>query len=385
MVRMIAQSRRGLSLLCVLVLLFPTGPICAARSTDMVPSRELGDITSWWLHCGEQPAAEDVEAVWSYYRKNHVDAAAGFWAAEAKIAGLGQSEISDELHLQTVAEASRANVSEARMTEAFLELTQRPAQSTGVEARKRLMAAVESGDALAKFYLGTIIARGESDDADHLKLSVRLLEQASNQGVARAYNFLALAHSRLGQNKESLAALEQGCLARDPRAMLVMANWRLTGRNVPKDVTQARKLIEQVAAFRGRGAAAEAKRQLGDFLRNGTCGVEQDERMALEWYARAAKDKNLDARFEVANARLVGRSAEFDPKGAIKELEELATLGQSSALRLLAQLKLEGILVPRDEDAATRLLKEAAAAGDKDAMTRLRWIEFAQEQIRMAD
>lgn len=157
--------------------------------------------------------------------------------------------------------------------------------------------------------------------------------------IAIANQAEALANA--GRIADAFHLLNGAEAARDPQALLVLANWRLTGVLIRRDLEEARKLFGRAADL----GHDDAERTYIAMLANGA-GAGREWSEALQCLERRAK-RHADARSELD---LVG-AMDLGPNGEPKNLAPLQRICQSPEIGIIS-----GFLTP----AECRYLIEAA-------------------------
>lgn len=120
------------------------------------------------------------------------------------------------------------------------------------------------------------------------------------------------------------------------------------------------------AAEQGHAMAAY---ELAKALDQGKGGLERDPAGSLRLLRMAAAKEHSKARHALAVALLRAPAGPADVAEAVRWLETAAADRQGDAELLLAELKLEGKAVARDETAGMQLLRRAADGGNIPAMS----------------
>jgi TPR repeat protein len=130
--------------------------------------------------------------------------------------------------------------------------------------------------------------------------------------------------------------------------------------------------VNAIEIFKPLAAQGDAKAQfrLGMLFYNGQ-GVPEDEKLAVTWLLKAAKQGNVDAMFELGNAYLVGNQApklveEPDREAAIW-FHQAARAGHMNAQYYLGLLFLAGNGVQQSRANAELWFGKAAAQGHSEA------------------
>jgi TPR repeat protein len=127
-----------------------------------------------------------------------------------------------------------------------------------------------------------------------------------------------------------------------------------------------------IEIFKPLAAQGDAKAQyrLGMMYYNGQ-GVPEDEKLAVTWLMRAAKQGNVDAMFELGNAYLVGSQSsklvEDPDREAAIWFHEAARAGNMNAQYYLGLLFLAGNGVQQSRAEAEFWFGKAAAQGHAEA------------------
>ena len=113
---------------------------------------------------------------------------------------------------------------------------------------------------------------------------------------------------------------------------------------------------------------AEAQFNLGWCYGTGT-GIQQDDKEAMKWYKKAAKQDYASAIRNIGLYYMKGDGAvEKDEKEGIKWIKKAIEKGNIRSKVILADYYLKGTGVPKDTLKFQTLLKEAAEQGDTTAI-----------------
>jgi TPR repeat protein len=223
-----------------------------------------------------------------------------------------------------------------------------------------------NGKCGALFKIGTIL----SDDAlvpGGLAEAVKWFEAAARQGDAKADLALAEIYMQ-GRVKATpdqfLRHLTHAAEAGEPRAMTLLGERLLLGDRAPKDVSKAISWLERA----GLSADTEAYKLLARHYR-GEFGTAPDLPKAAEVLTKASALPGHTTSILVGLARLnaAGVNGKPDIDTALDFYRRAAVRGDVGALTEMAKLLLTYPEKGRSDE-AVRLLKEAAARGNPDAM-----------------
>ena len=94
-------------------------------------------------------------------------------------------------------------------------------------------------------------------------------------------------------------------------------------------------------------------------------GVTANESIAFDWYGKAAKRSHLKATVDLAECYLNGHGVKTDIEVALELFSDAPERGSSDAMRRLASIFLDGVLVKKkDYDIAASFYRKAADKGD---------------------
>jgi TPR repeat protein len=99
--------------------------------------------------------------------------------------------------------------------------------------------------------------------------------------------------------------------------------------------------------------------------------VEQDFKLAVEWYRKAAEKGVAMAQKSLGVLLIQGNGAEKNLEAGLRWLRESSTKGCAAADCELGILHEDGIAVPKDRMEACRLYRRAVAGGNEEARRRL--------------
>ncbi len=158
------------------------------------------------------------------------------------------------------------------------------------------------------------------------------------------------------------------------------ASYSIGWGQIKKDEKEALKWFKNCVPALEKDAIkgnAEAQTTLSFCYHNGY-GVVKDNKLGLEWYAKAAGQGHAYAQYHFAECfrRGVGTGA-ADPKKAAEILLLPVKQGLPVACSRLAEMTFNGQGVPKDLERAVALYREAADQGDTHAMAELEKITSA--------
>lgn len=228
---------------------------------------------------------------------------------------------------RTLAESIRARQSQSNQP--------LPAQDLEREAEdvKRLLAAIERGDASAQYALGKRYEEGRGVPLD-LSEAVGLYSRAAEQG--------------------------------DIKALLALAFFHHQGVSGSYDRAEAARLY-RLAAEQGSG---EAQYLLGRSYERGW-GLTEDHTEAAKWYRLAAEQENTDAQVALGTLYGWGRGVAQSNEEGLYWYRRAAEQGHALGQHALGEMYLGGAVVEQDEAEAIRLNRLAAEQGDPYALWRL--------------
>lgn len=336
----------------------------------------------------------DLEAGWMSARKL---LAASAFAVAAFIAYADES-----LPLSKEDALERAN-----------ELTEMQQYSAAIET---LLPHSESDDADVEFTLAyaylnqAIIGKSEQavQEADILP-AIRWAERSGENGNGAALNLLYIIYGNgIGVSRDhekSLEYLHQGADLGDESALLNLAIGLYVGNGMPRDLAaackrfyalQAAEMIDAIASyyfglitFRGecgiepdekraiemiRSAAedgfVDAQKDMGKAYEYGWAG-EVNIDLALQWYEQAAKSGDSESLWRIGYAYVNGQDREPDSELAVEYFRQSANLGEVNGMVSLAVMHATGDGIEQDFAEARRLYETAAASGSSTALKNL--------------
>ncbi len=176
-----------------------------------------------------------------------------------------------------------------------------------------------------------------------------------------------------------LTMISQHAAQGDAGAQLLYGLAYLEGR-------YALKPDDRKALYWLRRAAREgqpyAQMLVGNLYAQGK-GVDQDPVSAVYWWQKAALADNPQAEFALGKAYLEGQGVGKDPTRAIHWLTQAAEQGEADARYLLGRMYYEGYNVPQDEALGKDWLAQAAAQGHSGAINLLGVAEHIAEYTTM--
>jgi localization factor PodJL len=152
----------------------------------------------------------------------------------------------------------------------------------------------------------------------------------------------------------------------DARAQYDLGVRFATGRDVPKDDTQAARWFERAAV---QGMAA-AQYNLGVMYDRGL-GLSEDPSLAFFWYQSAAEQGHARAQHNLATAYADGRGTNQDLASAARWFERAAAAGIPDSQYYLGALYERGMGVAPDLSKALGLYRLAAGQGHREAAERV--------------
>jgi TPR repeat protein len=197
--------------------------------------------------------------------------------------------------------------------------------------------------------------------------AIKWFEAAARQGDSKADLVLAEIYMQgrvTAAPHQLLAHLTRAAEAGEPRAMTLLGERLLLGDRVPKDVPRAIAWLERA----GLNADTEAYKLLARYYR-GEFGTALDLPKAADALTKASNLPGHTTSILVGLARLhaAGVSGKPDINAALSLYRRAVARGDVGSLTEMAKLLLTYSEVERSDE-AVRLLKEAAARGDPDAM-----------------
>ncbi|MGL6177033.1 MAG: tetratricopeptide repeat protein, partial [Vibrionaceae bacterium] len=117
--------------------------------------------------------------------------------------------------------------------------------------------------------------------------------------------------------------------------------------------------------------SASAQHRLGTLYANGQGGVEQDDKLAVQWYRAAAEQGHVDAQNCLGVMCASGRGTTQDEEEAVRWYRAAAALGHSEAQYNLGNMCVNGRGTRQDNEEAVSWYRKAAFLGDSDAQYNL--------------
>jgi TPR repeat protein len=162
--------------------------------------------------------------------------------------------------------------------------------------------------------------------------------------------------------------LKTAAAAGDDDAQVALAMLHLKGEELPRDVTRAKELLEQVAKNGHAGAALE----LGHLF----CGkfaadtrIEMDE--AVKWYGQAAKAGDPEAQYAIGMVYVNGDGVAKDAAEGAKWIERAAHSNHAPSQFQLGVMSCAGSGIPQDFAQAVTWYELAARLGHAPAQYNL--------------
>lgn len=153
----------------------------------------------------------------------------------------------------------------------------------------------------------------------------------------------------------------------NPHAQSQLGGYYLTGEHVEQDYDKAVKLIKKAVEKNGIGA----KYRLACCYHDGL-GVEKDMAQARYWVEESAKDGYELAQMNVGYFYLWGTDGfEENPKVAVEWFKKAAEQGESEAQLRIAECYRDGIGVEQSHEEATIWFEKAAEAGNDESQVLL--------------
>lgn len=159
--------------------------------------------------------------------------------------------------------------------------------------------------------------------------------------------------------RQTARLIVTGAREGDLEAQALLGQILLDGHGIEQDVSLALTWFG-IAAERGH---AMARNMLGRCLEHGW-GCTKDEAGAARHYAIAAEQRLDWAMYNLANLLSTGRGVERDDARALALYQSAAALGHAKSMNLVGRFHEEGLVVPRDLEAAHQWYRRSAEAGD---------------------
>lgn len=231
--------------------------------------------------------------------------------------------------------------------------------------------AAQQGHVEAMYGLGLLYANGQ-----HVRKDQRIARHWLQQAAQRNHAMARFALQDLAAAPQSRPRPVQQAQRPVPQAIPQPTS---TPRPMPQQSTvemqQSQVSLEGKSADEIRGAAeqgdAAAQMMYGAMFEDGAAGVKKDERQALRWYLKAARQGYPKAQHNLALLYEDGKGVEQDYKQAAIWYNKAAAAGFSEAQNNLAVLYILGNGVDANRDEAERLLRQAAAQGNANAKRNL--------------
>lgn len=173
---------------------------------------------------------------------------------------------------------------------------------------------------------------GDSPDIENLT-------KLANQGVPMAQYDLGVCYNNgLGVEQNPQTAAQwffKAAQQADGDAQFALGRLYLEGRGVPQTDDAARKWFE-VAAEHGHAAS---QNQMGYLYMSGSCGVEKNPMMAMQWWLESAENGFPEAMFNLALWYAKGECLEPDEQAAMEWLRKAADASFPPAVDFLKQME----------------------------------------------
>jgi TPR repeat protein len=382
------SSRRPLVHLiwAIILLNCPTHTRAEAPEQATSTAPEIGAFREWWFRCAAPPPARSVVKLREWVDAHPDDAEAVFFLALAYSYNLGGKDVrppgltNDDLSKMVQRSASLGfTPAVARYGFMLLGTPFAPPPHGGPDpgaGREALARAAEKDDPDAHMFLAAAksFEGGEAREQtpEELQESERQLRKSIGLGAVRAWGYLGLVQSELGQKQEAIESFRRGAEAGDPSAQYYLAFWIGNGQYVKANPTESFKWMKRAAE--GQQNEARAHRLLAKYYASGF-GTPVNEREATRWYASAGLLGDRASSLEVSRRLLRGIGCPTDVPRGLEVLRRLIQLKYAPAEVELAGLHTKGEFVQRDETRARELLESASARGDKSAREELDKLE----------
>ena len=189
------------------------------------------------------------------------------------------------------------------------------------------------------------------------------MRAAGLRALAAVFACLALFASAAGAQEPALDDLLARAKKRDAAAEYALGMRAYEGRGLPRNPSQARRLMER-AAQRGH---LDAMNALGFFLQHGV-GAEPDPAKAREWYQLAAERGHAGAQVNIGWMQQLGLGGPRDAAAALAWYRKAAAQGRlEGEMNAAALLEAGGEGLPPDLPAAADNYARVAAAASAPA------------------
>jgi TPR repeat protein len=155
---------------------------------------------------------------------------------------------------------------------------------------------------------------------------------------------IALSTSLSAQKSDELTLIKEKAEKGDASAQLALGNLLRSGKNVPKDDTQAASWFRK-AAVQGN---AEAQCIYGMCL-SFALGVQRNRQEAISWYRKAADQGNTQGQFMLGVCYLEGHGVSRNPEQAFALFMKTRDQAYASGLMGLFRCYDKGLGVKKDE------------------------------------
>ena len=362
--------------IAIVICLLLASSLLQARAQDVKEKLRRPSFDAWWYRGAATPDQDEVQALVEAAAAGTAGSNDYFWLAQAALRGFHpdcdgvDKEKADELFKEAFARRSPLAVVQVAITQ---DSGRTPSQ---IEAGFRY--AMDQGEPGAFLEYGKMRLIENGPLPRDVSEARRALERAAELGASNAYYFLASIAREEGNPDRELHYLSAGSERGSPNAAFEMAKLLNEGHRVPPDPQRAVRLMEFAAA-----SMPKAKLEFAKMLGSGYAGVRQDVNKAKHLIREASQNGDADTRYECAVIFLSGGYGQSaDIEAGLSLLEALAKDEDADASFALGKLLLEGLLVPRDQARAERLIRKAADAGDPSAMIYIRWFEHAARSGR---
>lgn len=162
-----------------------------------------------------------------------------------------------------------------------------------------------------------------------------------------------------GEPREAAQWMQHSAALGSANAQTILGQWLLDGHGLERDPRQAFTWFLK-AATQGH---AMGMNMAGRCFENGW-GTEADAFIAANWYRQAAHT-GLDAgMYNYANVLAVGKGVAQNQAHALEWYRRAADLGHAKSMTKIGHFYEDGVVVPKDADAAFFAFGEGARGGD---------------------
>lgn len=377
------RLRPALIAICAIVVLpslnlrASVAPTTAAIDAHL---RDMDRVRAWRVANNPPPPADVVHRLEEWVQANPDDIRAALYLAQIYSSPeCGPTRFADAARLEQ--RAADANLSEAKAMLGLKYILGDGVKADRDRGLRMIKEALDAKDPRAHAYLGVFFARGDVGFPQDFEKARRAFQFAADRGVDKAGTDLGQLIATVGPDKqEGVAKVEAAAANGFPGAKILLAQWYVEGKIVPRDAEKGFECMREAAVW----GDPEAQCYLSDYYEDGT-GTQKNPQLALEWSRRAASLGYAPAEQRMGEACLTARyGAAWNQDEGIQWITRAAEHGQRSAQEVLGVMYLSGLLVKRDEEAGRRWLSRAAEGGSGAGKLLLAWSDGgAQTESQM--